>query len=61
MVTMNDRKQLPAMPSEEAERDFWADHDSTEYVDWSRAERVVFPNLQGSTRTSPSQPPPARD
>ncbi|HEY0018239.1 MAG TPA: BrnA antitoxin family protein [Longimicrobium sp.] len=30
---------------------FWADHDSTEYVDWSRAERIILPNLKPSTRT----------
>jgi predicted DNA binding CopG/RHH family protein len=46
---MKDR--LPAFASEEEERDFWADHDSTEYVDWSRAERVILPNLKPSTRT----------
>ena len=49
MVTMKD--QLPAFASEEEERDFWADHDSTDYVDWSRAERVILPNLKPSTRT----------
>jgi predicted DNA binding CopG/RHH family protein len=45
------KDQLPAFASEEEERDFWAAHDSTDYVDWSRAERVLMPNLKPSTRT----------
>ena len=35
--------------TEAAERKFWETHDSTEYVDWSKAERVRFPNLKPST------------
>jgi predicted DNA binding CopG/RHH family protein len=45
------REKLPQFASEEEERDFWADHDSAAYVDWSRAERVVLPNLKPSTTT----------
>jgi predicted DNA binding CopG/RHH family protein len=45
------KEKLPQFASEEEERDFWADHDSAEYVDWSRAERVVLPNLKPSTTT----------
>ena len=44
-------KPLPAFKSEEEERAFWATHDSMDYVDWSKAERVVFPNLKPTTRT----------
>lgn len=45
---MKDRL-LPAFASEEEERDFWTEHDSTDYVGWSRAERVILPMLaQGS-------------
>ena len=29
----------------------WAEHDSTDFVDWSRAKRGVFPNLKPSTKT----------
>ena len=39
-------KPIPDFKSEDDERDFWATHDSTEYVDWSKARRVIFPNLQ---------------
>ncbi len=45
------KKKIPAFKTEDAERKFWAEHDSTEYVDWSQAKRVVFPNLKPSTKT----------
>lgn len=44
-------KQMPKFSSEEEEREFWATHDSTKYMDWSQAERVVFPQLKPSTKT----------
>ncbi len=43
--------RVRSFKSEEEEREFWATHDSTDYVDWSRAERVLFPNLKPSVRT----------
>ena len=45
------RKQIPKLKSEDAERDFWARHDSTEFIDWSKAKRTLFPNLKPSTKT----------
>ncbi|MDX2192276.1 MAG: BrnA antitoxin family protein [Gemmatimonadales bacterium] len=42
-------KQIPTFESEDAERAFWATADSTEYVDWSKARPVRFPNLRPST------------
>ncbi|MBI5075807.1 MAG: BrnA antitoxin family protein [Nitrospirae bacterium] len=33
------------------EREFWKTHDSTDYLDWSKAERVRFPNLKLSTQS----------
>lgn len=44
-------KDVPTFRNEDEEQQFWADHDSTEYVDWSRARRGVFPNLKPSTKT----------
>ena len=41
----------PAFTSEAEERAFWAEHDTTDYVDWSVAERVRLPNLKPSTAT----------
>jgi predicted DNA binding CopG/RHH family protein len=45
------QKPIPEFKSEAEEREFWATHDSTEYLDWSDAESVVFPNLKPSTKT----------
>jgi len=44
-------KQIPEFQTEDEERDFWAAHDSTEYLDWGDARRAVFPNLKPSTKT----------
>jgi predicted DNA binding CopG/RHH family protein len=48
---MKKLKKVPTFKNEEEEFEFWSTHDSTEYVDWSRAARVSFPNLKPSTRT----------
>lgn len=48
---MKPRKKIPTFKDEDAERRFWATHDSTEYVDWSKAERVTLQNLRPSLRT----------
>jgi len=45
------RKPIPTFRSESEEREFWATADTTEYFDWSKAERVSFPNLKPSTAT----------
>jgi hypothetical protein len=44
-------KTIPTFKSEDAERKFWAEQDSTEYLDWSTAKRAIFPNLKPSTKT----------
>lgn len=45
------RRPVPRFASEDAERAFWATHDSTEYVDWSQARSVRLPGLKPSTET----------
>lgn len=45
------RKQLKPVPvfkDEAQERKFWETHDSTDYLDWSKAQRVRLPNLKPS-------------
>ena len=42
---------VPEFNNEDEERQFWAEHDSTDYLDWSQAKHVIFPNLKPSTRT----------
>lgn len=44
-------KQIPHFASEAEERAFWQEHDSTDYLDWSKAEQVVLPNLKPTTKT----------
>ncbi len=44
-------KEIPKFRNEDEERRFWSEHDSAEYVDWSKARRSVFPNLKPSTKT----------
>ena len=48
---MPKKMQIPEFESEDQERDFWATHDSTEYVNWGRARRLMFGNLKPSTKT----------
>jgi len=42
---------IPTFESEAQERRFWESHDSTDHVDWRRAERVRLPDLRPSTRS----------
>ena len=42
-------KPVPRFRNEADERAFWESHDTTDYVDWSRASRVRLPNLKLST------------
>ena len=42
-------KPIPRFRNEAEERAFWESHDTTDYVDWSKARRVRFPNLKMST------------
>lgn len=42
-------KKIPRFRTEDEEREFWAAHDSTEYVDWGKARVVRFPNLRPSS------------
>lgn len=45
------KKRIPKFKSEDEERDFWAKEDSTEYIDWGKAKKVVLPNLKPSLKT----------
>ena len=44
-------KPMPEFKNEDDEREFWATHDSAEYVDWEKAEKVIFPKLKPATKT----------
>ena len=44
-------KPIPKFRSDEEAGEFWLTHDTTEYFDWSKAQRVQFPKLRPSTTT----------
>ena len=48
---MSKLKKIPEFKSEKEEFEFWSTHDSTEYIDYPKAKRVLFSNLKPSTRT----------
>ncbi len=48
---MSKLKKIPKFKSESAEKKFWQEHDSVDYIDWSKAKRAQFPNLKPSTKT----------
>lgn len=45
------KKKIPVFKNEDEEREFWTTHNSTEYVDWDKASKVVLPNLKPTTKT----------
>jgi predicted DNA binding CopG/RHH family protein len=48
---MKKLKPIPTFKTEAQERRFWETHDTADYLDWSKAKRVRFPNLKPSTTT----------
>ncbi len=45
------KKNIPKFKNETQEREFWHSHDSTEYIDWDNAEKVILPKLKPSLKT----------
>jgi predicted DNA binding CopG/RHH family protein len=44
-------KAIPDFANEAAERAFWEENDSADYLDWAKAQAVAFPNIKLSTQT----------
>ena len=44
-------KKIPKFKTEAEERDFWAHADSSDYIDWSKAKKMLLPNVKPSLRT----------
>ena len=44
-------KAVPSFNNEDEERLFWEQNDSSDYLDWSKAQSVVMPNLKPTTKT----------
>ena len=48
---MSRLKKRPTFKNEKQEAAFWASHDSTEYIDYSKSRPMIFPRLKPSTET----------
>jgi len=44
-------KAIPKFTTEAQERAYWEKHDSSDYLDWSKAKKVALPNLKPTTKT----------
>ena len=44
-------KPIPKFKTIKQETEFWKTHDSTDYIDWSKAQNTIFPNLKPSTES----------
>jgi predicted DNA binding CopG/RHH family protein len=44
-------KAVPKFSHEVAERAYWESHDSTDHLDWSKAQVASLPNLKPTTKT----------
>ena len=44
------KKKIPHFENEKQERRFWRSHDSSEYIDWSRAKKINTPGLKPSLK-----------
>lgn len=48
---MKKHRSIPKFKDEDEEREFWKVNDSTDYIDWSKAKEVTFPNLKPSIKS----------
>lgn len=48
---MKKLKTIPKFKNEAEEAEFWATHDSTEYVDYAQAKKATLHNLKPSVKT----------
>ena len=48
---MNKLKKIPVFKTENEEREFWAENNSTEFIDWKKSEKIILPKLKPSTKT----------
>lgn len=48
---MSSIKKIPKFKNEDEERTFWSTHDSTEYINWKKAKKVMLSNLKPSVKS----------
>ena len=51
MPQQKSSRQIPKFETEDDERAFWAQADSTDFIDWSQGRRMSLPDLKPSTKT----------
>jgi hypothetical protein len=49
-------QKIPTFKDEDAEREFWSKADSTDYIDWSKAQKLALPNFRPTPRTTAVRP-----
>ncbi|MEW6039996.1 MAG: BrnA antitoxin family protein [Elusimicrobiota bacterium] len=54
---MKQLRKIPKFKTEEEEAKFWDKSDSTEYIDWKKSKRTIFPNLKPTSRAVPVKLP----
>ena len=45
------KNKLPKFKSEKEERIFWEENDSSDFIDWDKAEKVILPKLKPSVKS----------
>lgn len=48
---MKNLKKIPVFKDQKSEFEFWQKNDTTEFIDFTKAKRVSFPNLKPSTKS----------
>jgi predicted DNA binding CopG/RHH family protein len=48
---MSKLKNIPKFRNEDEERNFWAEKDSSDYIDWRKSKPMFFSKLKPSTKT----------
>ncbi|MCF6212354.1 MAG: BrnA antitoxin family protein [Gammaproteobacteria bacterium] len=43
-------KTIPNFATEDEERKFWSESESTEYIDWIQSKNTILPNIKPSTK-----------
>jgi len=44
-------KKIPKFDNEAQENEFWAENDSTNFIDWSKAKNIKFPELKPTAKS----------
>ena len=48
---MKKLKKIPDFKNDKEEAEFWDTHSTADYIDWSKSEEAIFPNLKLSSES----------